>query len=394
MTTAPKILAFAASSSSTSINRALVQHAANEFKALVPGASIELLDLRDYDLPLFSVDREKELGSAEAAQRFLSKIADADGVLVSFAEHNGLYTAAYKNLFDWASRILMKVYQSKPVVALSTSPGPGGGSRVLGTFLSAAPYAGAEVVGSLSVPRFGESFDSDSGALTDERSSQQLGKILRRFATRLGAEETRPSLFGAAMWDERFAQAHAAYGTDPNAFVRAVAPHIPEGPVLVVAAGEGRDAVFLAERGHDVTAIDLSEVGLRHAQELASERGVSLKTVVTDVADFDFGEAKWAGIVAIWAHVPAELRKTMHAACVRGLQPGGAMVLEAYTPRHFRESGHGGPPRADMMLTPADARAELEGLRFDLCQEVTRTVSEGRDHSGVSATTQVLAIKP
>ena len=90
-----------------------------------------------------------------------------------------------------------------------------------------------------------------------------------------------------------YSDAFASYGTEPNDFVREVADRIPEGPVLCLAEGEGRDAVFLAERGHAVTAVDLSEVGMANAKKLAAERNVPLATIVADLADFDPGTEKW-----------------------------------------------------------------------------------------------------
>jgi len=129
-----KLLAFAASSSRNSINKQLVTYAAG----LVEGASPEVLDLNDYELPLFSVDREKQLGKPDLAKAFLRKIALSDAVIISFAEHNGSYSAAYKNLFDWCSRIGPNVFQDKPMVLLSTSPGARGGASVLAAATASA----------------------------------------------------------------------------------------------------------------------------------------------------------------------------------------------------------------------------------------------------------------
>ncbi len=196
------------------------------------------------------------------------------------------------------------------------------------------------------------------------------------------------------MWNERYASTFASYGTEPNDYLREVAARIPEGPVLCLAEGEGRNAVFLAERGHLVTAVDLSDVGLANAAKLAAERNVPLTTVVADLADYDLGEARWAGIVSIWAHVPSALRERLHAACVRALEPGGAFVLEAYTPRQLTRPGKGGPPDAALLMTPEALRAELAGLRIERCAEVDRDVQEGLFHQGPSTTVQVLAFKP
>lgn len=154
-----KVIAFAASSSRNSINRKLVTYAAS----LATDAEVELLDLNDFELPLFSVDREIELGQPELAQYFFHLIGACDGLIVSFAEHNGSYSAAYKNLYDWASRIDPKVYQNKPMVLLAASPGGRGGRSVLDLALQQIPRFGGQVKGSFSLPSFYDNFDVESG---------------------------------------------------------------------------------------------------------------------------------------------------------------------------------------------------------------------------------------
>ena len=169
-----KILAFAASSSSNSINKKLVTYAAS----LIDDAEIEILDINDYEMPLFSEDREKELGQPDAAKRFFNKIGSADALLISFAEHNGSYTAAYKNLYDWTSRIDPKVYQGKSMVMLSTSPGPGGASSVLALAKKSAPFGGGDVKADLSLARFYDIFDTDEGRLIKAEAQAQLEAAL------------------------------------------------------------------------------------------------------------------------------------------------------------------------------------------------------------------------
>ncbi|MGI9373113.1 MAG: NADPH-dependent FMN reductase [Hyphomicrobiales bacterium] len=174
-----KILAFAASSSSTSINKALVTHAAAVLKdELHTAAEIEIIDLNDFEMPIYSADREKTSGIPELAQNFLDKISAADAVLISYAEHNGHYTAAFKNVFDWASRIDSKVYQDKPMIIFSTSPGPGGGASVMNAAKTSAPFFGADIKASLSVPKFHENFDLARGELTDAELQTQLRAAL------------------------------------------------------------------------------------------------------------------------------------------------------------------------------------------------------------------------
>ena len=165
-----RIVAFAASSSSRSINRQLVTYAAG----LVKGVEVEILDLNDFELPLFSVDREDELGQPELARAFLEKISSCAGVIISFAEHNGSYSAAYKNIYDWASRIKPKVYQDKPMLLLATSPGGRGGKSVLELASNQIPRFGGEVIASISVPSFTENFDSDNGRVMNAEIAAQI----------------------------------------------------------------------------------------------------------------------------------------------------------------------------------------------------------------------------
>jgi NAD(P)H-dependent FMN reductase len=107
--------------------------------------------------------------------------------MISFAEHNGSYTAAFKNLYDWMSRIDMKVYQGKPVVMLATSPAGRGGAGVLATATSTAPHFGADVRGSLSVPRFHKSFDAEAGRLVDDDLEAQLREVVSKLVDGGGA---------------------------------------------------------------------------------------------------------------------------------------------------------------------------------------------------------------
>ena len=175
-----KVLAFAASSSRQSINKQLVSHAADMLRSnIYPEADVEFIDLNDYEMPIYSVDREMEGGIPEAAHRFFKKIGNADAILISYAEHNGHYTAAFKNTFDWASRIDMKVYQDKPMVIMAASPGPGGGASVLNAAKSSAPFFGADIKGSISVGPFSEKFESDSGRLSDPDLTSSLHQSLQ-----------------------------------------------------------------------------------------------------------------------------------------------------------------------------------------------------------------------
>lgn len=126
-----------------------------------------MLDLNDFELPLFSQDKEAELGQPALAQQFLDKLAASDAIIISFAEHNGSYSAAFKNLFDWCTRITRDVYHNKPMLLLATSPGPGGAKNVLATAINSMPHFAGEVKGSFSLPSFYDNFDMEAKTITD-----------------------------------------------------------------------------------------------------------------------------------------------------------------------------------------------------------------------------------
>ncbi|PCE65280.1 NADPH-dependent FMN reductase [Salinivibrio sp. YCSC6] len=169
-----KVLAFGATNSRHSINKQLAHYVAKQ----IPNADISLLDLNDFEMPIYSEDRENEQGIPAQAQAFFHAIGEADLIVVAFAEHNGSYTAAYKNLFDWASRIDGKVFQHKPVIMLATSPGPSGAQSVLTSAQHSAPYFAAEVKGTLSLPSFHQHFDPTSGLVADNEFNQRLDTII------------------------------------------------------------------------------------------------------------------------------------------------------------------------------------------------------------------------
>ncbi|HEY3270853.1 MAG TPA: class I SAM-dependent methyltransferase [Geothrix sp.] len=196
-----------------------------------------------------------------------------------------------------------------------------------------------------------------------------------------------------ALWDQRYAEPDLTYGSEPNDFLREMAPRIPAGPVLGLGEGQGRNAVYLAGLGHAVTAVDLSPVGLARAQELAASRGVALTTLAADLVDFDFGLTPWSGIISIFCHLPSTLRRSLYPRCAGALAPGGVFLLEAYTPRQL-EYGTGGPKDPDMLDTLAELKDLLLGLDLEIGREVVREIREGALHHGLGSVVQVVARKP
>lgn len=171
-----KILMFAASNRNKSINKKLIQYVAN----LLQSHDLEILDINDFEMPIYNQDIEDETGIPHLATEFLQKIAEADALVISFAEHNGGLTVAFKNLFDWTSRINRNLYQGKPLIMLAASPGKGGAKRVLQTSVEAAPIFGGKVLGSMSVPSFNENFDQATGKISNKELQDQLETLLSK----------------------------------------------------------------------------------------------------------------------------------------------------------------------------------------------------------------------
>lgn len=195
------------------------------------------------------------------------------------------------------------------------------------------------------------------------------------------------------MWDERYAAEEYAYGKEPNDFLAANITRIPKGKVLCLCDGEGRNGVYLAQQGCQVTSVDASAVGLAKANKLAQERGVTITTHVVDLAHFVIQPHYWDAIVAIFCHVPPLLRAKVHQQCVAGLRQGGVLVLEAYTPKQL-EHKTGGPQVVEMTMTLRGLENELKGLQFVHALECERDVIEGRYHHGKGAVVQLIGIKP
>ncbi|MDM1294202.1 NAD(P)H-dependent oxidoreductase [Sphingobacterium sp. N143] len=174
-----KIFAFAGSNSSTSINKQLVKFVLRSFN----DHEIDLIDLNDYTMPVFSVDLEKN-GFPQEAHRFLEHIAESDVIICSLAENNRSYSVAFKNVFDWASRINVKVFQDKPMLLMTTSPGGYGGGNVMAEAQKFFPQFGAIIKETFSLPKFYENFDLNNGVINPEYS-QVLDEKIASFKKQL-----------------------------------------------------------------------------------------------------------------------------------------------------------------------------------------------------------------
>ena len=173
------ILAFAGSSSKQSINKQLVTYASNS----VEHVNTSILDLNDFELPLFSVDLEQKHGIPENAHKFLELIKSADGILLSLAEHNGAYATVFKNLLDWLSRIEGKLFFNKPMLLMATSPGGRGGASVLEMAQARFRFHFGDIVAVFSLPFFGNNFSE--GKIVHADFDKQLKEAVKQLQKHL-----------------------------------------------------------------------------------------------------------------------------------------------------------------------------------------------------------------
>ncbi|MDX1277911.1 GNAT family N-acetyltransferase [Oceanihabitans sediminis] len=169
-----RIIAFAGSNSKKSMNKKLAAYAAS----LVEDVEVKILDLNDFDVPLFGVDLEAEMGHPENAKRLFEEIKNTDGIILSLAEHNGAYSAVFKNLFDWMSRIDTKTFKKKPMLLMAASPGGRGGASVLAIAKDRFRFHEGNIVASFSLPFFADNF-SDGKIVNEELNAKLLEEVKR-----------------------------------------------------------------------------------------------------------------------------------------------------------------------------------------------------------------------
>jgi SAM-dependent methyltransferase len=197
-------------------------------------------------------------------------------------------------------------------------------------------------------------------------------------------------------WDQRYEGADYAYGEAPNAFLASLT-FTPGGRALVPGDGEGRNGVFLAERGFAVETLDLSAEGVAKARRLAAKRGVRLEARQADALTWDWPIAAYDLVALFYLHLPAPGRRLLHARTLAALKPGGRVVLEAFTPEHLKrqaEGARGGPRDAALLYTADDLREDFAGAEIELLQELETDLSEGALHVGKSAVVRLIARKP
>lgn len=205
------------------------------------------------------------------------------------------------------------------------------------------------------------------------------------------------------MWDERYATDEYVYGTPPLPFLKEEASHLTPGKALCIGAGEGRNAVWLAEQGFDTTALDISRVGLDKAERLAKNRGVSLTIEKADAAEFNPGERRWDLITIFFLHLPPQSRFEVYRLAQTALAPGGRVILQGFTPRQVGRGtgGPGGSPGANpgentrmMFIEPEELRKYFPDLEILRLEEKEISLVGGRHHTGKGVVVRFVGRRP
>ncbi len=197
-------------------------------------------------------------------------------------------------------------------------------------------------------------------------------------------------------WDARFDTDHYVYGTEANEHVVEALSRMPgrkQGRAVELACGEGRNAVYLAQQGFHVTAVDSSSIGLEKTQRLANEHGVCVETICADALLWR-PETPADILVTTWFHVPAEQKTALFRALTEAVRPGGVIIAEWFHPDQ-RNKGFtsGGPPLPEMMFTKDELEAGLSSFSFETLKHSERRIEEGPKHSGLASTVVVTATR-
>lgn len=198
-------------------------------------------------------------------------------------------------------------------------------------------------------------------------------------------------------WDERYGRDEFAYGTEPNSFLKEVLPDLETGRILFPAEGEGRNAVFAAELGWDVSAFDISEQGKLKAEGLAEKKQVQISYDVCSVQDYTYEPESFDAMALVFAHFPAEHRRSFHRKLTGYLKPGGVLIIEGFTKEHLEYSKKnptaGGPKNIDMLFSAKEIEADFEGFDFKALAEQETNLNEGRYHVGKAHVLRAVAVK-
>ncbi|MBM4175702.1 MAG: methyltransferase domain-containing protein [Ignavibacteria bacterium] len=200
---------------------------------------------------------------------------------------------------------------------------------------------------------------------------------------------------GKEMWDERFSSEEYVYGKEPNQFLKSTYENNPahfQNPILLLGDGEGRNGVYLASEQFDVTSLDFSEKALAKVRLLAEENNVTLKTILSNINEYEFKNDFWGTTISIYFHLDSFSRKKLHQNVKSSLKSNGIFLLEAYSPRQLQfESG--GPKNIDLLYTVEELKNDFNDFEIIQLDEVETILNEGILHQGKASVVRFLGRK-
>jgi SAM-dependent methyltransferase len=200
-----------------------------------------------------------------------------------------------------------------------------------------------------------------------------------------------------AHWDERYNSEEFAYGENPNDFLTETLPQFKPGKALFAAEGEGRNAVFAAGLGWDVSAFDLSEFGKMKAEKLAKKNQVSIDYTVGDIQTLAYKANSYDALVMIYAHFPASIKSSCHQQLITYLKPGGIIIFEAFSKNHLKHNSAnpkvGGPKDIDQLYSIEEIKKDFQGFEIIELIETEVELSEGSFHVGLGSVIRFIGRK-
>lgn len=199
-------------------------------------------------------------------------------------------------------------------------------------------------------------------------------------------------------WNQRYALPEYAYGKEPNVFIRQQLDLLSPGKILFPAEGEGRNAIYAAVKGWEVTAFDISSEARKKALHLATQQHVSIEYLVGALNELALEHHHFDAIGLCFAHMPAALRTAWHRDLEKLLEPGGILMLQGFSKAHTTyqqiNPNAGGPKEESMLFSKEELQLDFESLQIDILQEEVRWLQEGAFHQGESALINLVAHKP
>ena len=216
-------------------------------------------------------------------------------------------------------------------------------------------------------------------------------QIIVQFQSRLNSDVIMK--YGPDKWDERYGVDVYVYGKEPNLFLKENFKKIPRGNVLCVADGEGRNGVWLAKNGYNVTSIDFSPNAIKKISRLAKKNNVSINTKCDDLLNYNFGENKYDGIVSIFAHFKVEDMNKLHSQYLRALKPNGIFFMEAFAKEQI-PLDTGGPKDINLLYNVEDIENSFPNGKFEMLKKDIIYLHEGELHDGKAVVVRAIVRKP